>query len=108
RLLVDPGDPKDLQQVHALQDALKIEQPGGPGRFEVPNWDPASQKKVRDALLALNSTLPDLRKAFGRRDQVYPVRHLISTASAWGGNPDKDAIYLNVTPSKNDGATIYK
>jgi hypothetical protein len=25
-----------------------------------------------------------------------------------GGNPDKDATYLNVTPAKNDGATIYK
>jgi hypothetical protein len=26
---------------------------------------------------------------------------------AWGGNPEKDAIYLNVTPSQNDGKTIY-
>src|SRR5262249_52981482 len=45
---------------------------------------------------------------FGTRDQVDPVRHLIGTASAWGGNPDKDAVYLNVTPSKNDDKTIYK
>ncbi len=30
------------------------------------------------------------------------------TATGWGLNPDKDAIYLNVTPSKNDGTTIYK
>ena len=42
-----------------LQDAIKIEQPGGPGKFEVPNWDPASQKKVRDALMVLGETLPD-------------------------------------------------
>jgi hypothetical protein len=41
-------------------------------------------------------------------NEVDPVRHLIGTASAWGLNPDKDAIYLNVTPSKNDGATTYK
>jgi hypothetical protein len=26
----------------------------------------------------------------------------------WGGNPDKDATYLNITPQKNDGTTIYK
>ena len=39
----------------------------------------------------------------GRRDEVDPVRHLIVTATGWGLNPDKDAIYLNVTPSKNDG-----
>jgi hypothetical protein len=108
RALVDSADPKDVQQVHALQDAIKVEQPGGPGRFEVPNWDQASQKKVRDALLVLASTLPDLRHAFGTRDEVDPIRHLIGTASAWGGNPDKEAIYLNITPSKNDGTTVYK
>ena len=49
-----------------------------------------------------------MRKAFGSRFQVDQVRHLIGTAAAWGGNPDKDAVYLNVTPSKNDGAAIYK
>jgi len=25
-----------------------------------------------------------------------------------GGNPEKDGLYLNVTPTKNDGTTIYK
>ena len=30
------------------------------------------------------------------------------TATGWGLNPEKDAIYLNVVPSKNDGKTIYK
>jgi uncharacterized protein (TIGR03066 family) len=90
-----------------LQDAVRVKQ-AGPGRFEVPNWDPASQKKVRDALLVLGATLPDLRRAFGARDQVDPIRHLLGTAMAWGGNPDKDAFYLNVTPPRNDGTTVYK
>jgi len=107
RTLVDPVDPKDIQQAHALQDATIVLQRAA-GRFEVPNWDPVSQKNVRDALLVLNATLPDLRKAFGTRSAVDPVRHLIGTASAWGENPDQDAIYLNVTPPKNDGATVYK
>ena len=107
RTLVDPTDPKDMQQARALQDAVKVKQ-ASPGRFEIPNWDPVSQKKVRDVLLSLNATLPDLRKAFGSRIQVDQVRHLIGTASAWGGNPEKDAIYLNVTPDKNDGNAIYK
>jgi hypothetical protein len=108
RILADPNDPEDLKQVHALQDAIKVEQPGGPGRFETPNWDPASQKKVRDALLVLASTLEDFRGAFGTKSEVDPVRHLIGAAAAWGGNPAKDAIYLNVTPPKNDGMTVYK
>jgi hypothetical protein len=108
RTFVDPNDPKDMEQVHALQDAVKIDQPGGPGRLELPNWDQASLKKVRDALIVLNSTLPDLRRASGLPGQVDLVRHLIATASAWGLNPDKEAIYLNVTPTKNDGATIHR
>ncbi len=107
RTLVDPANPKDLDQVHALQDAIKVEQKDT-GRFEIPRWDQAGQKKVREALLLLGSTLPDSRRMFGPRDQVDPVRHLIGSAMAWGGNPEKDAIYLNVTPSQNDGATVYR
>src|SRR5580693_3023964 len=56
RTLVEPTDPKDVEAVHALQDAIKVDQPGGPGKFEVPNWDQASQKMVREALLILAST----------------------------------------------------
>lgn len=107
RTLVDPKDPKDVQQVHALQDAIKVSQKSA-GKFEVPNWDQASQKKVRDALLVLGSTIPDFKKAFGTKKEVDPIRHLIGTALGWGGNPDKDAIYLNVTPTGNDGKTVYK
>jgi hypothetical protein len=107
RILVNPADAQEMKQAHALQDAVIVKQKE-PGRFEVTNWDPVSHKKVRDLLLALNATLPDLQKAFGSRTQVDAVRHLIGTASAWGGNPEKDAIYLNVTPAKNDGAAIYK
>jgi len=45
---------------------------------------------------------------FGHKDEVDPVRHLIGTAMGWGGNPIKDALYLNVTPGENDGKTIYR
>ena len=107
RTLVDPNDSKDLTEVHALQDATKISL-AAPGKFEAPNWDPASQKKVRDALLVLSSTTSGFANAFGTKEQVDPVRHLIATAAGWGGNPDRDATYLSFTPDKNDGNTIYK
>jgi hypothetical protein len=107
RILVDPANPKDINEAHALQDAVIVRQ-RSPGKLELPNWDAASQKKMRDALLMMNTTLPDLRRAFGTRFQVDQVRHLIGTAAGWGGNPDKDAIYLNVTPAKNDGSTAYR
>jgi hypothetical protein len=41
-------------------------------------------------------------------DRVDPVRHLIGTALVWGGLPEKDALYLPVTPVRNDGTTIHK
>jgi len=107
RTLVNPADPKDVAAVHKLQDLIKVSQ-RNPGKFEIPKWDEASQKKVRDALLLLGATLPDFKRAFGTRQQVDPIRHLIGAAVGWGGNPDKDAIYLNVTPEKNEGKTNYR
>ncbi|NEU09631.1 DUF1254 domain-containing protein [Flavihumibacter sp. R14] len=108
RTLVDPNDPSDVEKVHALQDAIKVDQPGGPGTFEVPKWDPVSQKKIRDALIALGTTLTDTSRSFGTKYEVDPIQHFISAGTTWGGNPKKDAIYLNFTPPNNDGRTVYK
>lgn len=108
RTLVDPSDPADVEEVHKLQDAIKVNQPGGPGTFDVPKWDPVSQKEIRDALITLAKTLTDTSRSFGTRDEVDPIEHLISAAATWGGNPKKDAVYLTVTPPMNDGKTTYK
>jgi hypothetical protein len=108
RTLVNPFDAADMDKVHALQDAIKVDQPGGPGTFEVPKWDAVSQKKVRDALIVLGTTLTDTSHAFGTKSEVDPIQRLISAATTWGGNPRKDAIYLNFTPPKNDGNTVYQ
>jgi hypothetical protein len=107
RTLVNPADPEDVRKVHALQDAMTISQATS-GKLETPQWDPASQKKVRDALLVLATTLPDTKRMFGTMEQVDPIRHLIGSASAWGGNNEKDALYLNIVPGKNDGTTVYR
>jgi hypothetical protein len=107
RTLVDPSDLADLKQAHAIQNSIQVSQQN-PGNFEVPNWDSESQKRVRDALLALGLSLKDSRRAFGNKGEVDPVRRLIGTAMGWGGNPEKDAVYLNVTPDKNDGVTVYQ
>lgn len=107
RTLVDPNDAQDVKEVHALQDAIKVEQKSA-GTFDVPNWDQASQKKIRDALLVLSQFTGGFKNAFGTKSEVDPVRHLIATAAGWGGNPDKDATYLSFVPAKNDGTAIYK
>jgi len=106
RTFADPGDAADVRKVHALQDATTLGQPS-PGTLQLPTWDAVSQKKVRDALLVLATTIPDFKGAFGSKGQIDPVRHLIGSGAAWGGNPEKDATYLNVTPPMNDGTTVH-
>jgi hypothetical protein len=107
RTLVDPANPDDLKQVAALQDAIKVSEQQK-GKFEVPNWDQASQKRIRDALLVLAASTEGFKNAFGTKDQVDPIKHLLGTAAGWGGNPDKDAAYFSFAPAKNDGATVYR
>src|SRR6516164_1330457 len=87
-----PDNPADVKEVHALQDAIQVSQPGGPGHWEIPHGDPVSQKKVREALLVLASTLPDTNRMYGRKDEVDPVRFLVGAASGWGANPPKEAL----------------
>ena len=108
RFLVDFSNKEDVRQVHALQDAIKFSQER-PGTFEIPNWDEASLKKVQAALLQLGTTVSDTRRMFGANEnEVDPVKHLIGSAMLWGGYPEKDALYLPITPARNDGSTIHK
>jgi hypothetical protein len=107
-MLVNPANPQDVQQVQALQDVLKVIQQS-PDTFEIPNWDEPSLKKVRAALLQLGKTVSDTKRMFGaNKNQVDLVRHLVGTALVWGGLPEKDALYLPVTPARNDGTTDHK
>lgn len=107
RTLVDPNDAADVTAVHTLQDVIGVAQDGR-GSFVVPEWDPVSQKTVRDALVTLSATVPDTLRTFGTKDDVDPVRHLIGSAYAWGGNPERDALYQSVVPSANDGAVAHR
>lgn len=108
RTLVDPSDPDDAAKANALQNAIQVEQPGGPGIFQIPQWDEASQNEVRTALLALARTMPDTSKGFGPRGKVDPIQRLVGGAMGWGANAPEDASYLNITPTQNDGKTVYR
>jgi hypothetical protein len=107
RTFVDPRHDADLVEAHRLQDAIVVDQ-AKRGWFQVPTWDAGSQRRVRCALMALGRTLQDSRGMFGPRAHVDPVRHLIGTALHWGGNPEDEATYLNVTPRLNDGTTVHR
>lgn len=108
RFLVDFASPDDVAQVHALQDRVTLAQ-DHPGRFEVPDWDPASLATIRAALQQLGTTVTDTRRMFGAGpSEVDPVRHLIGSALLWGGYPETDGLYLPITPARNDGITVYR
>jgi len=107
RTFVDPNDPNDVPKVHALQDAITAQQ-RSIGTFDFPNWDPVSQKAVRDELIKRAAAIPDTKGMFGPRGKVDPERHLIGSATGWGGNAPEDAFYLTVVPPRNDGNTVHK
>ena len=44
---------------------------------------------------------------FGRKDEVEPISWLFSTAAGWGGNPQRDAMYLPFFPKNSDGKAAY-
>lgn len=106
RTLVDPNDPKDVEAVHRLQDAITVSQKD-PGKLELPDWDQDSLADIRNGLLTLAKHQSSFHGAFGTRGEVDPIQHLIGTAAGWGGLPDSEANYQSFTPAKNDGKTVY-
>jgi hypothetical protein len=107
RTFVDPNNPDDVKAANAAQDAMRIEQAGA-GKFEVPEWDPDTHAKARDALLALNALGGIKENRFGKPGEVDTISWLLGTATGWGGNPRKDAVYVTGFPTKNDGTTAYE
>jgi hypothetical protein len=97
RTFVDPNDPADLQAVAALQDQLRIvAQSDRP--FTRPAYDAESLTATRAALLELARGLEGFGNAFGSKEQVDPIMHLLGTAAGWGGLPKEQAMYLNMEP----------
>jgi len=108
RFLTDFSRQDDVAQVHALQDAVTLRQDRR-GTFEIPAWDQACLATIQAALQQLGTTVSDTRRMFGANaHEVDPVRHLIGSALLWGGYPAKDALYLPITPARNDGSTVHQ
>lgn len=106
RTFADPDDPADLAAARELQDRVQVQQADA-GTFEVPDWDEASLRTVRDAINVLAATKPDASGMFGDKAKLNPIDHLLGTAYGWGGNPREAAVYQNGMPALNDGKTPY-
>jgi len=107
RTFVDANDPKDISAANTLQDKIAVRQKSI-GTFEIPDWDEASLKRVRDAINVLAATRSSAKGMFGDKAKLNPISHLLGTAFGWGGNPEEAAVYDNVVPAKNDGKTPYR
>jgi hypothetical protein len=102
RMLVDSEDPDDVAAINALQDQLALSSAGG--RELAPlEYDAASFTETRDAVLTLAKGMSDFERAFGRAEDVDPIRHLLGTAAGWGGLPEHEAYYLSVEPGLPPG-----
>ena len=97
RVLVDPVDPADIAAVTAIQDQIGLAA-NASNPFELPDYEPSSFDATRKAVLELAKHVGGLDHAFGTREEVNPVRHLIGTAAGWGGLPDREARYVSVDP----------
>ena len=106
RTFANPNDPADIKVAHALQDAVVFEQ-ADIGKLELPNWDKQGVETLRNAINVLGSTMGSTLGWFGEKDKLDPIHHLLGTAFGWGGQPSKDAIYVNFPLEKNDGKTAY-
>ena len=62
---------------------------------------------IRKALVKRGEP-PNTIGMFGPRGKVDPDKHLIGTATGWGGNAPDDAMYPTVVPKMNDGTTIHR
>ena len=106
RIFANPNDPKDMAEAHALQDAVKVEQ-ADPGSLEIPDWNEEQVIRLRKAANVLGSTVKDSSRFFGVGCERSELENIMGVAVGWGGLQRRDALYIPVTPERNDGKTEY-
>lgn len=107
RVFADATDPDDLAKAHAVQDGLKVSQ-DSTGALDLPDWDKTTLDAARQALLDLGALgTAGLGIQMGKKGEVDPIAHLISTAVGWGLNPPNEAVYLFPSLSTNDGKIVH-
>lgn len=107
RTFVNANDPEDIKTANAAQDDIELGQ-ASTGVFDVPQWDLVTHKTAREALIALAALGGTRDNRFGRPEEVDTVSWFIGTAAGWGGNPLRDAMYVPIYPTMNDGKTAYQ
>jgi hypothetical protein len=107
RTFVDVGDPNDLAAAHTAQDGIVLSG-GGDGPFEAPDWDLDSLAEARKAVNDLAAAIGfDASRAFGRKNEVDPIDHMVGAIAGWAGQPATTASAVIDRVETNDGKTPY-
>jgi hypothetical protein len=104
RTFADVNDPEDIAEAHKAQDRIVVSG-GGPGPFEAPDWNTEDLAVIRKALSDVAALGFDSKYAFGRKDEVRPVDHLVGAAAGWAGLPSTASYYVIDSVAANDGTT---
>lgn len=96
RTQVNPGDPKDIDYVHQLQDEINVQWPAGTKvkAYKKVDWDQKSLKALRSQYQKEAAKLPNLNDTSGARGQVHPDKLRLGASVALGLLPPADAVYL--------------
>jgi hypothetical protein len=107
RTFVDAVNPDDLAAAHAAQDGIMVTG-GGDGPFEAPDWDLDSLSAARKAVSDLAGAVGfNVARAFGRKDEVDPIDHLVGAMAGWAGQPAATASGVIGSVEANDGETAH-
>ncbi len=102
RTFIDADDPEDIKTANTMQDAIVIEG-GGDGPLDIPDWNDKQLLTARQALNTLAKLGMNAARAFGTKEEIYPIDHLVGAAAGWGGLPQKNAFYEIASVTRNDG-----
>jgi hypothetical protein len=102
RTFLDANDADDIKATNAVQDGLRIEG-GASGPLDIPDWNIEQMMEARDALNTLAKLGASNVGAFGTKEEVDPINHLMFAAAGWGGLPNKNTIAELGMVENNDG-----
>ena len=106
-LVTDYQSESELDQVHKLQDQIKITVSAPEmAQLTLPTYHKESLDTVRASLMELFE-LQNPDKMFGKETEVDPISHVIGAAGGWGGLPKNLATYESHTVDNNDGEQDY-
>ena len=107
RTFADPNSPEDMKQAHALQDAVKVTQADSGDMSGLPQWNREEMMALRKSYNKIGSTTTSSSRYFGVKCDRSYLENAMGVAVGWGGMQRQDALYIPVTPKKNDGKTPY-